>query len=67
MHRQDELNMMFEAIDEEGREFVIEVLQGEFKRVCKLRRSRLRLIDCTQLASNSLHNQVNALPVIRTS
>lgn len=63
MHRQDELNMMFEAIDDEGRDVVLDILTGEYERVQASRRTRLRLVRCTHSAPNIAHKPVDPAPI----
>jgi hypothetical protein len=60
MHRQDELNMMFEAIDDESRRYVLVVLRTEYERANKSRRPRLRLVD-RQALPDVTNNNVNPL------
>lgn len=62
MHRKNDLDAMFEAIDEEGRGFVMAVLRGEFERVRSLPRARLRVIDC-QVRSDLPKDQIDPVPI----
>ncbi|SDC67017.1 hypothetical protein SAMN05428966_10279 [Massilia sp. PDC64] len=66
MYRADELTMMFEAIDDDSRRYVLAVLRGEYERAIRSSRPRLRLIDCCQAISDLAKNQVNPFPVGRT-
>jgi hypothetical protein len=61
MERKQELEMMFDAIDEDGKRFVLAVLRGEFKRTQKLSRPRLRLVS--KASSDLVNHQVNPLSV----
>lgn len=63
MRRQDELITMFEAIDEDGRKYVLAILRGEYERATKSLRPRLRLIDCRQSKADLAKNQGNPLSV----
>lgn len=66
MQPRDWWNKMFGELDDEGQQFVIVVLQGEYDRVRASRRARLRLIDCAQLPTNLSNNQVKPLAVSGT-
>jgi hypothetical protein len=45
MTRQERFSAMFAAIDAEGKDFIIDMLEGEYERVQKVRRPVLRLIQ----------------------
>lgn len=66
MHRKDKLNMMFEAIDDEGKDVVLDILTGEYERVRESRRARLRLVSSTHPAPNIPHQSVNPVSISRT-
>jgi hypothetical protein len=61
MERKQELEMMFDAIDEDGKRFVLAILQGEFDRARRSTRPRLRLVP--KAGSDLSNHQVNTLPV----
>lgn len=63
MHRQRDFNTMFKAIDEEGRRYVMAVLQGEYERVCESSPPRLSLVRSTKIVSSLPKGQINPLPV----
>jgi len=63
MNSGNEFNMMFNAIDDDGRRFVLAVLREEFERTRNLSRPRLRLVRAADSASNLSENEVNPLPV----
>lgn len=65
MERRQEFEMMFDAIDDDGKRYVLAVLRGEFRRAQKSTRPRLRLVP--KGASDLPDNQVNPLPVSRAS
>lgn len=65
MHRKDKLNMMFEAIDDEGKDVVLDILTGEYERVRASRRARLRLVSCTHPAPNVPHQPLNPTSISR--
>lgn len=61
MERKQELDMMFDAIDEDGKRYVLAVLRGEFDRARKSARPRLRLV--AKPGPDLSNNQVNPLSV----
>lgn len=63
MHRQDDLTMMFEAIDDDSRRYVLAVLRGEYERAMRSPRPRLRLISGSQTLTDLAKNKVNPLAV----
>lgn len=63
MHRQRDFNTMFNAIDDEGRRYVMAVLQGEYDRVCKSPPPRLSLVRSAKIVSGLPKSQINPLPV----
>ena len=63
MNGGNEFNMMFNAIDDDGRRFVLAVLREEFERTRNLSGPRLRLVWRTDPAPNLSENEVNPLPV----
>jgi hypothetical protein len=63
MRRHDDLNMMFQAIDDDSRRYVLAVLRGEYERAMKSPRPRLRLISGSQTLTDLAKNQVNPLTV----
>lgn len=63
MRQQDELNRMFEAIDDEGRDIVLDILAGEFERVQASRRARLRLVHCTHSVPNVPHHPIDSAAI----
>lgn len=65
MYRRNELTMMFEAIDDDSRSYVLAVLRGEYERAMRSRRPTLRLINGRQTVTNLSKNQVNPLAVSR--
>lgn len=65
MHRQDELNMMFEAIDEDGKNYILALTRNEYEQVVKLRRPTLRLVNRGQAIPDLAKSSVNSLPLSR--
>lgn len=63
MHRRDDLTMMFDAIDDDSRRYVLAVLRGEYERAMRSSHPRLRLIDCRQTVADLTKNQVNSLTI----
>lgn len=63
MFSRDEWNQKFDELDDEGRRFVLVMIEGECERVRESRRARLRLISCAQLPPNIPNNQVKPLPI----
>jgi hypothetical protein len=64
MKRRDELTRLFDAIDDDGKRYVLAVLRGEYKRVCaSLPRPRLQLIDCTKVIPGLTKGNVDPVPV----
>ena len=61
MERRKEFEEMFDAIDDDGRRFVLAVLKGEFDRTRKSARPRLRLV--ARSVSDLPNNQVNTISV----
>lgn len=65
MQRKDKLNMMFEAIDDEGKDVVLDILTGEYERVRASRRARLRLVSFTHPTPNIPNQPINSTPISR--
>jgi hypothetical protein len=63
MPRRDDLTMMFDAIDDDSRRYVLAVLRGEYERAMRSPRPRLRLVDCRQTLADLTKHQVNPLAV----
>lgn len=63
MHRQHDFNMMFQAIDDDSRRYVLAVLRGEYERAMRSPRPRLRLISGSQTVTDLAKNQVNSFTV----
>lgn len=63
MRYKEELNMMFDEINDDRQRYVLAVLRGEFERERRLARPRLRLVDCSNPVSDLIDNKVNPLPV----
>lgn len=63
MQRRDDLTMMFEAIDDDSRRYVLAVLRGEYERAMRSSRPRLRLIDCRQAVPDLTKHQVNPFTI----
>lgn len=61
MERKKEFDMMFDAIDDDAKRYVLAVLQGEFERTRRSTRPRLRLVP--RATTDLPNHQVNALPV----
>ncbi len=61
MEPRKELNMMFDAIDEDSRRYVLAVLRNEFDRAQKSSRPRLRLVH--QAAPDLSNHKVDPLSV----
>lgn len=66
MYRRDELTMMFDAIDEDSRRYVLAVLRGEYERAQRSPGPRLRLIDCRKTVTDLTKHQINPLAVSRS-
>lgn len=67
MKQREEWEQMFNAIDDEGRRYVMAVLRGEFERTRKLPHARLRLVAGGKVAPGLTEGQINPLPVSSTS
>lgn len=52
-------DFMFDAIDSEGQDVVLDMLTGEYERVRASRRATLRLINCAQATSNISNQPIN--------
>lgn len=63
MTPRDRWNRMFDAIDDEGRGVVLDMLAGEYERVQASRRARLRLVDCSHTVANIPHQPVNPVSI----
>lgn len=63
MSQREEWDRMFDAIDDDGRRYVLAVLRGEYERACPLPRARLRLVSSNNIVAGFAKGQVNALPV----
>lgn len=62
MERKQELEMMFDAIDDDGKRYVLAVLRGEFNRAQRSTRPRLRLVR-PQVGADLGNNQINPLTI----
>ena len=63
MEQGKEFELMFNAIDEDAKRYVLAVLRGEFDRACRSDRPRLRLVP--HVAPDLTNNQINPLPIGR--
>lgn len=63
MSSQDEWVRMFDAIDAEGRRYVLAVLRGEYERVRPLPRTRLRLVSGSNVVTGFSKSQIDPLSV----
>lgn len=66
MQRRDEMNKMFDQIDDDGKRYVLAVLRGEVERVLSASRPRLRLVDSIDVVPSLPNGQVNPQTVSRT-
>ena len=67
MQRREEMNRLFDQIDDDGKRYVLAVLRGEVERVRTLSRSRLRLVDSVDIVSSLPNSQINSQSISRTS
>lgn len=63
MMPKDERDKMLEELDDEGRDYVDTVLRGEHERVCRLSRSRLRLVASSNPPASLSKSQVNPVSI----
>ena len=66
MQRREEMNRLFDQIDDDGKRYVLAVLRGEVERVRALSRTRLRLVDSGDIVSGLPNGQFNPQSVSRT-
>lgn len=66
MQRRDEMNRLFDQIDDDGKRYVLAVLRGEVERVRTLSRTRLRLIGSVNVVPSLSDGQVNPQSISRT-
>jgi hypothetical protein len=55
--------MMFEAIDDDSRRYVLAVLRGEYERTMTSSRPRLRLVKGANSVADLANNQINSRSV----
>jgi hypothetical protein len=59
MYRKADFDTMLEALDSEGRDFVMVVLRGEYDRVTRPARARRLRSHLTVVGSDAIRNLVN--------
>lgn len=67
MSSHDEWLKMFDAIDEEGRRYVLAVLRGEYERLRPSPRPRLHLVSSSNIVPCFSKGQIDPLPISGTS
>lgn len=66
MQRRDEMNRLFDQIDDDGKRYVLAVLRGEVERVHALSSARLHLVRSVDIVPGLSNGQVDPKPVSRT-
>lgn len=51
MNQREQVTQMFDAIDSDGRRYILALLRGEFERVQKARHPTLRLVEKARASS----------------